>query len=1306
MNSDFIRLAFILSMGKVHSILSCHYFLEDVLFLEKLELRLDMLFIEYAQMGFDLVTPDIVDVYINRYATGVQFVSPDRVHFLLDNGIASFLFNALEAAHPRKSHPPPPQTTSGKVSRSNSRLGNLAIRPKALSISQSINTGLGVAATRGTAAYLTSAEQEKKRRRVSELQVLTVCLVHAIYEASMDSLAETLNILPPYCIASVVADLMSETDSLEKSIEVMFTPQSEIRDDSSLNNSNSTTATSRSGNIFSSLKFSKNLLNPGALSRISRMNSIGSDSQISPSLSVATTNQLPSLSVQHLTLTQKPLVDSTPITDEKRVSVLTDPMEINLRDILINLQHFIIQPYINLLNAQPNERQMHRALRDLCRLIRPDITSSSNSSNSGVSTEVNPKVEIYRDPHKPDDDFKIPPKMLSVICLSSLVKHRGDLIHRILENRSPLENDRSISPVIAWLETDKIGGHPDFPLMSAVRTVALVLCQVLDTNNKSSVEDEQLNTLLFQSSPNADSVFLELFLHCFDAFYSIWFAVNAAPYDLERKSISRALDTSLSNTISTCPNTFDEFARTLANFSLDSIRKSWKMRDEEREKNHLAVQELHRDLVKQHTETVTKQRLYTMSHGQPLTYMKITKKGPLSSILSVSSHTENKKNKNREWLVVLTIDTEQATEKDADSLPRPLSAKQQSRHNQIVLNAPSEYIQTSWIDGFSCLRKEKFTSAAFADDVNLISNLELRIRLFGLNLDSVPSRAIELLPSYPDLTGLFTLDGIEKLHVMVSHIKCNSASLRSTDEILNILSVDIKYGLSNAEASCRLEQIGPNEFKADPPDPLWLKYLKQFLEPMIGLLIASAFISVLMGQFDDAVSISAAIFIVVTVGFIQGYRSERAIESLKNLREGKVQSILASTLVPGDVVYLSLGDRVPADLRIIESSDLRIDESNLTGENKPIAKHSNSIPSHISEVSLTKPLETSPSSLSLDSGDFPSSVIRRTDSFNSCSWADGETIISFENATAAAVIPPQRIEGAHRLTNIGFMGTLVRAGNAIGVVIATGEYSEFGEVFKMMQNEEAPRTPLQKSMDRLGKHLSMISGAIIFCIVVVGLIQGRNILELITVAVSLAVAAIPEGLPIVVTVTLAIGQMRMAARNAIIKKLPAVETLGCVNVICADKTGTMTKNEMTVTGVVTGGLERADVTGVGYDPTNGEVTLEHSDSPNSAITHPNLRRLVEIGSLCNNSSLKGGILYGQPTEGALLCLAAKMQIPDPRATNPRVKEWPFSSERKMMIVQVQTPRLSYQIEESEQSDECRIRPMKDSFGAMHLFFSY
>ncbi|KAL5104995.1 Calcium-transporting ATPase type 2C member 1 [Taenia crassiceps] len=439
---------------------------------------------------------------------------------------------------------------------------------------------------------------------------------------------------------------------------------------------------------------------------------------------------------------------------------------------------------------------------------------------------------------------------------------------------------------------------------------------------------------------------------------------------------------------------------------------------------------------------------------------------------------------------------------------------------------------------------------------------------------------------------------------------------------------------------------------------------------MIGLLIISAFVSILMGQFDDAVSIST------------GYRSEKAIESLKKLmppkcnclREGKLHSLVASSLVPGDIIYLSLGDRVPADLRIIESSDLRIDESNLTGETKAVAKRANRLPSQPSDLCLPETVEAVSPSKSFQTSS-STTVFKRTDSLSG-SWGDGETIINFGNASSSSLLPPKRIEGAHCLTNIAFMGTLVCSGHAIGVVIATGEYSEFGEVFKMMQTEEAPRTPLQKSMDRLGKHLSIISGAVILGIVFLGLAQGRNLLELITVAVSLAVAAIPEGLPIVVTVTLAIGQMRMAARNAIIKKLPAVETLGCVNVICADKTGTMTKNEMTVVHVVTSALERANVSGVGYSPTDGEVTLEHDDRPHSALHHANLHRLVEIGALCNNASLKDGVLCGQPTEGALLCLAAKMRIPDPRLTNTRIKEWPFNSDQKLMVVQVAPTRLS------------------------------
>uniref|UniRef100_A0A5K3F439 Calcium-transporting ATPase n=1 Tax=Mesocestoides corti TaxID=53468 RepID=A0A5K3F439_MESCO len=510
---------------------------------------------------------------------------------------------------------------------------------------------------------------------------------------------------------------------------------------------------------------------------------------------------------------------------------------------------------------------------------------------------------------------------------------------------------------------------------------------------------------------------------------------------------------------------------------------------------------------------------------------------------------------------------------------------------------------------------------------------------------------------------------------MVSFIKSRSASVQSADQVLSILAVDVKYGLSATEASRRLTEVGPNEFKADHQDPLWLKYIKQFMEPMICLLILSAIVSVLMGQFDDAISISTAVLVVVTVGFIQGYRSEKAIESLKKLmppkcnclRDGRLQTILAFDLVPGDIVYLSIGDRVPADLRIVEASDLRIDESNLTGETKAVAKHADCLSTQSFGPCL------SISSNNTEAYQNPSdSVIKRSNSSGGM-WADGETVVTFD--APAPLLTPKQTQGAHRLTNIGFMGTLVRAGNAVGVVIATGEHSEFGEVFKLMQTEEAPRTPLQKSMDRLGKHLSIISGAIIIGIIIVGLIQGRNILELFNVGVSLAVAAIPEGLPIVVTVTLAIGQMRMAARNAIIKKLPAVETLGCVNVICADKTGTMTKNEMTVTRVVTSGLERASVTGVGYSSANGEVTLDQGN-PRLAADHANIRRLAEIGALCNNASLKDGTLCGQPTEGALLCLTAKLRLADPRLSNPRVKEWPFSSEQKIMIVQVASPRLS------------------------------
>uniref|UniRef100_A0A8B9DZU7 P-type Ca(2+) transporter n=1 Tax=Anser cygnoides TaxID=8845 RepID=A0A8B9DZU7_ANSCY len=355
------------------------------------------------------------------------------------------------------------------------------------------------------------------------------------------------------------------------------------------------------------------------------------------------------------------------------------------------------------------------------------------------------------------------------------------------------------------------------------------------------------------------------------------------------------------------------------------------------------------------------------------------------------------------------------------------------------------------------------------------------------------------------------------------------------------------------------------------------------------LLLASAVISVLMHQFDDAVSITVE------------YRSEKSLEELSKLvppechcvREGRVEHTLARDLVPGDTVCLSVGDRVPADLRLFEAVDLSIDESSLTGETAPCSK---SI--------APQPAATN--------GDLTSR------------------------------------------SNIAFMGTLVRCGKAKGIVIGTGENSEFGEVFKMMQAEEAPKTPLQKSMDLLGKQLSLYSFGII------GKIYAKQ-LQII----FLAVAAIPEGLPIVVTVTLALGVMRMVKKRAIVKKLPIVETLGCCNVICSDKTGTLTKNEMTVTHIFTSDGQHAEVTGVGYNRF-GEVMLDGEVI--HGYNNPSISKIVEAGCVCNDAVIRNNTLMGKPTEGALIALAMKMGLDGIQEDYVRKAEYPFSSEQKWMAV--------------------------------------
>jgi len=442
-------------------------------------------------------------------------------------------------------------------------------------------------------------------------------------------------------------------------------------------------------------------------------------------------------------------------------------------------------------------------------------------------------------------------------------------------------------------------------------------------------------------------------------------------------------------------------------------------------------------------------------------------------------------------------------------------------------------------------------------------------------------------------------------------LSSEKASSISVEEMEELVQTDPSKGLSEDEAKKRKKAYGSNDFDAGEDLPLWKKYINQFKEPMIILLLASGIVSVTMQQYDDAISITVAILIVVTVAFVQEYRSDKSVEAITKLvpptchclRGGEWNDFLAAELVPGDVVYCDVGDRIPADVRLFEAVDLRVDESSFTGETEPAKK-------------ITSALN-------------------------------------------------EKARGISGFRNLAFMGTLVRCGRGKGIVFGTGIHSEFGNIFKMMKTEEPPKTPLQKSMDILGKQLSSYSLIIIALIVLLGWMQKRKILEMFTIGVSLAVAAIPEGLPIVVTVTLAIGVMRMAKRNAIVKKLPVVETLGCASVICSDKTGTLTKNEMKVKEMYLADGRRVEVSGVGYSG-HGQVFLD--DQPANDYTDAGLTNLVKTGCICNNAHIRNGTLLGQPTEGAIVAVGLKLGLVGISDLYERTEEVPFNSDRKWMAV--------------------------------------
>jgi P-type Ca2+ transporter type 2C len=417
------------------------------------------------------------------------------------------------------------------------------------------------------------------------------------------------------------------------------------------------------------------------------------------------------------------------------------------------------------------------------------------------------------------------------------------------------------------------------------------------------------------------------------------------------------------------------------------------------------------------------------------------------------------------------------------------------------------------------------------------------------------------------------------------------------------LAADPASGLSTSEARARLRQYGENRITETKPRPLWLRFLDQFRNLLVVVLLFAAGLAWMIGELKDALVILVVVVLNAALGFHQEHRAERTLSTLKAMvatrarvrRDGQIQEIEGAELVPGDLVLLEAGDRVPADGRLIKSPNLEVDEAALTGESHAVGK----------------------STAALEAADAPL---------------------------------------AERI-NLLYMNTVVTRGRAEMLVVATGMTTEIGRLAGMIAETRDVETPLQRQLDTLGKRLAAIAGVMVTLIFVLDLARGLPWTQAAITAVALAVAAIPEGLPAVVTVTLAIGMWRMAQNRAILKKLVAVETLGSTTVICSDKTGTLTLNQMTArAGWFAGG--RFDVGGEGY---GAEGSIRHDD-------RIDLAELARPMALCNESRVRDGVLLGDPTEGALWVLARKAGL-DPeseQAHRPRIAEIPFDSAHKFM----------------------------------------
>ncbi|WP_336763568.1 cation-translocating P-type ATPase [Paenibacillus sp. USHLN196] len=474
----------------------------------------------------------------------------------------------------------------------------------------------------------------------------------------------------------------------------------------------------------------------------------------------------------------------------------------------------------------------------------------------------------------------------------------------------------------------------------------------------------------------------------------------------------------------------------------------------------------------------------------------------------------------------------------------------------------------------------------------------------------------------------------------------------SDEELRNTLGVSPQEGLTDEAAAEKRKAIGSNELSEGKRiSPITL-LLNQFKDFMVLVLMGATLVSGLLGEYLDAVTIVAIIVLNAILGFVQEFRAERSLRALKQLsaplakvlRSGQEVHLAAKQLVPGDIVMVESGDRIPADVRWLETNSLDVEESALTGESVPVSKHCLPI-------------------------------------------ADEDVPLGDQK-------------------NIGFMGTMVTRGTAKGVVIRTGMETEMGKIADLIQNTEEQETPLQHRLEQLGKILIFVALGLTVMVVVAGILHGQPAVGMFLAGVSLAVAAIPEGLPAIVTIALALGVQRMIKRKAIVRKLPSVETLGCASVICSDKTGTLTQNKMTVTDVWLEG-RNIKVTGDGYAPEgqmleNGRTVELKSDQ--------SLRRMLQISALCNNASIVESVasevgskkkgkdnkkdgkktkkddfkeetvqrdnvfweLKGDPTEGALVTLASKMGLTPAglKELYARQQEFPFDSERKRMSVLV------------------------------------